>query len=148
MDPTITFILVLAIGIAAGIVSQRIARPSWLSRQIVGGRRAALTSTLVGIAGSFIGFHLAALIILSAGTIVFLLGLLLGLYLASSAAGVLVICLQCGADAYFKQGVRAAANHTFVLTNGQTISIPLQLLWAVVAGLLLLQRVRPALPPS
>ena len=78
MDPTITFILVLAIGIAAGIISQRIARPSWLTRQIAGGRRADLTSALVGIAGSFIGFHLAALIILSAGTIVFLIAAALG----------------------------------------------------------------------
>ena len=74
MDPTLTFIAVLATGIAAGIIAQRLARPSWLTRQIAGGRRADFTSALVGIAGAFIGFHLVALILLSVG----LGGLLLG----------------------------------------------------------------------
>ena len=74
MDPTLTFIAVLAIGIAAGIIAQRLARPSWLTRQIAGGRRADFTSALVGVAGAFIGFHLVALILLSVG----LGGLLLG----------------------------------------------------------------------
>jgi len=46
------------------------ARASWLSRQIAGGRRADLTSALVGIAGAFIGFHIAAIVALSAGMIV------------------------------------------------------------------------------
>ena len=74
MDPILTFIAVLAIGIAAGIIAQRLARPSWLTRQIAGGRRADITSALVGIAGAFIGFHLVALILLAVG----LGGLLLG----------------------------------------------------------------------
>jgi uncharacterized membrane protein YeaQ/YmgE (transglycosylase-associated protein family) len=78
MDPTITFILVLAIGLAAGFISQRIARRSWLSRQIAGGRRADLTSALVGVAGSFVGFHLAALAFLSAGEIVLLIAAAIG----------------------------------------------------------------------
>ena len=60
VGPIATFIIVLLIG----IVAQRIAGPSWLSKQIVGSRRADLTSALVGIAGAFIGFHLAALIAL------------------------------------------------------------------------------------
>src|SRR5258708_37900453 len=83
MDPTLTFILVLVIGIAAGIVVQRIARPSWLSRQIAGGRRSDLTAALVGIAGAFIGFHIAALIALSAGTLV--------LFIAAAAGAGLVL---------------------------------------------------------
>ena len=48
--------------------SQRIARASWLSRQVAG-RRADVTSALVGIAGAFIGFHIAAIVALSAGMI-------------------------------------------------------------------------------
>jgi uncharacterized membrane protein YeaQ/YmgE (transglycosylase-associated protein family) len=78
MDPTVTFIVVLAIGIVAGIVAQKIARPSWLSRQIAGGRRADLTGALVGIAGAFIGFHLAALLFPSAGTLVFFIAAAIG----------------------------------------------------------------------
>lgn len=70
MDATITFIIVLVIGIVVGVLAQRVARPSWLSRQIAGGRRAELTSALVGIAGAFIGFHIGAIIALSAGMLV------------------------------------------------------------------------------
>jgi uncharacterized membrane protein YeaQ/YmgE (transglycosylase-associated protein family) len=66
MDPIVVFIIVLLIGIVAGVLSQRIARASWFSRQVAG-RRADVTSALVGIAGAFIGFHLGALIALSAG---------------------------------------------------------------------------------
>ena len=78
MDPTVTFILVLAIGIAAGIIAQRLARPSWLTRQIAGGRRADLTSALVGIAGAFIGFHLGALLLVAGGIGVLLLFAIIG----------------------------------------------------------------------
>jgi uncharacterized membrane protein YeaQ/YmgE (transglycosylase-associated protein family) len=70
MTPVVTFIIVLLIGIIVGIAAQRMARASWLSRQIAGGRRAGLTSALVGIAGAFIGFHIAAIVALSAGMIV------------------------------------------------------------------------------
>ncbi len=77
MDPTLTFVLVLVIGIAAGLIAHRIARPSWFSRQIAGGR-ANLTSALVGIAGAFVGFHLVALIVASAGTGVVLVGAAVG----------------------------------------------------------------------
>ena len=67
MDPVLVFIIVLVIGIVVGVAAQRMARASWLSRQIAGGRRAEVTSALVGIAGAFVGFHLAALVALSAG---------------------------------------------------------------------------------
>jgi hypothetical protein len=60
---------VLLIGIVVGVAAQRMAPASWLSRQIAGGRRADLTSALVGIAGAFIGFHIGAIIALSAGMI-------------------------------------------------------------------------------
>ena len=55
------------IRIVVGVAAQRMARASWLSRQIAGGRRAEVTSALVGVAGAFVGFHLAALVALSAG---------------------------------------------------------------------------------
>jgi uncharacterized membrane protein YeaQ/YmgE (transglycosylase-associated protein family) len=69
MNPIVAFIIVLVIGIAAGIIAERRAPPSWFSRRIAGGRRADLTSALVGIAGAFIGFHIGA-ILAPAGTIV------------------------------------------------------------------------------
>ena len=83
MDPILVFLIVLAIGIAAGIIAQRFARPSWLTRQIAGGRRADLMSALVGIAGAFIGFHLVALFLLAVG-----LG---GLFLGAAAGAALVL---------------------------------------------------------
>ena len=60
LDPTVTFLIVLAIGIVAGLVFDRFAGPGWLTRQIAG-RRGMITSALVGIAGSFVGYHLAVL---------------------------------------------------------------------------------------
>jgi uncharacterized membrane protein YeaQ/YmgE (transglycosylase-associated protein family) len=65
INPAVTFILLLAIGIIAGIIFDRVAGPGWLTRQIAGSRRGLITSVLIGIAGSFIGFHLAALLALS-----------------------------------------------------------------------------------
>jgi len=76
MNPTLTIILVLVIGIIVGIGALRVNRPSWLTRTIAGGRRAELTSALVGVAGAFIGFHIAAL--LAVGTILLLVGALIG----------------------------------------------------------------------
>ena len=78
LDPTITFIIVLIIGIAAGIITQRVAPPSWLARQIAGRGRADLTSALVGIAGAFIGFHIAAITALSAGMLVLFIAAAIG----------------------------------------------------------------------
>ncbi len=83
LGPAVTFIIVLIIGIAAGIITQVIARPSWPSRQGAGNGRVDLTSVLVGIAGAFIGFHIAAIVALSAGMIV--------LFVAAAIGAVLVL---------------------------------------------------------
>ncbi len=66
-DPTTTFLIVLVIGIVAGLLFDRVVGRGWLARQISGGRHALATSALVGIAGAFIGFHLAMLFRLGAG---------------------------------------------------------------------------------
>ena len=76
MDPTLLILLVLVIGIVVGIGALRVNRPSWLTRQVAGGRRAELTSALVGIAGAFIGFHIGAL--LSFSSIVLLIAAIIG----------------------------------------------------------------------
>jgi uncharacterized membrane protein YeaQ/YmgE (transglycosylase-associated protein family) len=60
-DPVVTFLLVVVIGIVAGILFDRLAGPSWLARQFSGSARGILTSALVGIAGAFIGYHIAML---------------------------------------------------------------------------------------
>lgn len=60
IDPFVAFILIVLIGIAAGLLSDRFAGPSWHARQFPG-YRGAVTSSLVGIAGSFIGYYLSAL---------------------------------------------------------------------------------------
>jgi len=78
MDPLIVFLVVLLIGIAAGVIAQRGVRASSLSSRFRGNLRGDVTSALVGVAGAFIGFHLAALIFLSGGTIVLLLGAIVG----------------------------------------------------------------------
>ena len=62
LSPGVVFLLLLIIGIAAGLLFDRIAGAGWLSRQIAGPNRMMLTSSLVGIAGSFVGYHLAVLI--------------------------------------------------------------------------------------
>lgn len=58
IDPSTSFILVIVIGIAAGMVFDRFYGPSWLARQF-GGQRSSATTSLVGVAGAFIGYHLA-----------------------------------------------------------------------------------------
>jgi uncharacterized membrane protein YeaQ/YmgE (transglycosylase-associated protein family) len=62
LGPGVTFLVLLVIGIAAGLLFDRFAGPGWLSRQIAGGTRMMLTSSLVGIAGSFVGHALAVLL--------------------------------------------------------------------------------------
>src|SRR5258708_40016002 len=59
LSPSLTFLIVLAIGIVAGLIFDRVAGPGWLKRQIAGAMPSAITSALVGVAGSFVGFHLA-----------------------------------------------------------------------------------------
>ena len=60
-DPVVTFILILIIGIVAGILFDRLAGPSWLARQFSGSARGIVTSALVGVAGAFVGYHIAVL---------------------------------------------------------------------------------------
>jgi hypothetical protein len=45
-DPVVTLLLVLLTGIAAGILFDRLAGPSWLSRQFSGSTRGIVTSAL------------------------------------------------------------------------------------------------------
>jgi hypothetical protein len=80
------FVIILIIGIVVGLAFNRYAR-SWLAR--LGATRSSdITSALVGIAGSFIGFHL--------GVILGLLPSPLMLYLAAVAGAFLVLWLWRG----------------------------------------------------
>ena len=66
-DPVVTFFLILVIGVAAGILFDRLAGPSWLARQFSGSTRGIVTSALVGVAGAFVGYHIVLLLALSGG---------------------------------------------------------------------------------
>jgi len=68
-DPVVTFLLVLAIGLVAGILFDRLAGPSWLARQFAGSTRGIITSALVGVAGAFVGYHIAVLLALGGGLV-------------------------------------------------------------------------------
>ena len=68
-DPIVTFVLILVIGILAGVLFDRLAGPSWLARQFAGSTRGIVTSALVGVAGAFVGYHTAVLLSLGAGLI-------------------------------------------------------------------------------
>jgi uncharacterized membrane protein YeaQ/YmgE (transglycosylase-associated protein family) len=68
-DPIVTFLLVLVIGVAAGILFDRLAGPSWLARQFSGTTRGIITSALVGVAGAFVGYHIAMLAVLGGGLV-------------------------------------------------------------------------------
>jgi uncharacterized membrane protein YeaQ/YmgE (transglycosylase-associated protein family) len=81
-DPAVTFLLVIIVGIAAGILFDRLAGPSWLARQFSGSTRGIITSTLVGIAGAFIGYHIAGLLALGTGLV---------MPLVAAAAGAAVV---------------------------------------------------------
>lgn len=78
-------IIVLVIGIVAGLLFNRYGQ-TWLRRQLAT-RHSDFTSALVGIAGSFIGFHIAVL-----------LGLLpsLMLYVAAALGAIVVLWLWRG----------------------------------------------------
>ena len=77
-DPALTFIVVLVIGIAAGLLFDRLAGPSWLARQFSGSNRAIITSALVGIAGALIGYHVAVLLALGSGLLMAIIAAALG----------------------------------------------------------------------
>jgi len=68
-DPVVTFLLIIAVGIVAGILFDWLAGPSWLARQFSESTRGIITSTLVGIAGAFVGFHIALLLALGGGLV-------------------------------------------------------------------------------
>ncbi len=68
-DPAVTFLVVLVIGIVAGILFDRVAGPSWLARQFSGSYRGIVTSALVGIAGAFVGYHIAVLLASGSGLV-------------------------------------------------------------------------------
>jgi uncharacterized membrane protein YeaQ/YmgE (transglycosylase-associated protein family) len=59
LNPTVTFLIVLAVGVLGGLIFDRFAGPNWFKRQIAGAMPSMITSALVGVAGSFVGFHLA-----------------------------------------------------------------------------------------
>jgi uncharacterized membrane protein YeaQ/YmgE (transglycosylase-associated protein family) len=82
-DPTTMFVIVLLIGAVIGLLFDRFGGRGWLSRQVSGGNHVLVTSALVGIAGSFIGYHLVIVLRLGAG-----LPQLLG-----AAVGALVVLL-------------------------------------------------------
>jgi uncharacterized membrane protein YeaQ/YmgE (transglycosylase-associated protein family) len=75
-------LIVIAIGIVAGLAFNRYGR-SWWARNIGSATRSDVTSALVGIAGSFIGFHL--------GVVLGFLPSPLMLYLAAVIGAVVVL---------------------------------------------------------
>jgi uncharacterized membrane protein YeaQ/YmgE (transglycosylase-associated protein family) len=77
-DPVITFLLVLVIGVGAGVLFDRLAGPSWLARQFSGSTRGVVTSALVGVAGAFVGYHIAALLGLGGGIVTSVIAAALG----------------------------------------------------------------------
>ena len=76
LSPPIIFLIVLVIGLLAGLIFDRLAGPNWFKRQIAGAMPSMVTSALVGVAGSFVGFHLAELLKLT--TEIALLGAVAG----------------------------------------------------------------------
>jgi hypothetical protein len=62
----VSFLIVLAIGVGGGLVFDHFAGPGWFKRQVAGAMPSMVTSALVGVAGAFVGFHLALSVALSA----------------------------------------------------------------------------------
>lgn len=84
----VNLLVILAIGIAIGLIFNRYGR-SWLGRQTASATGVGdVTYALVGIAGSFIGFHIAV--------IVGLLPTPLMLYLCAAIGAALTIWLWRG----------------------------------------------------
>jgi uncharacterized membrane protein YeaQ/YmgE (transglycosylase-associated protein family) len=78
-DPFVSFIVVLLIGIAAGLIFDRMFGSSWVARQLSGSQRRMITSALVGIAGAFIGYHLFSLFgVVISGSLGLFIGALIG----------------------------------------------------------------------
>ena len=77
-DPLVVFLLILVIGVVAGLLYDRLAGPSWLARQFAGSNRGIVTSALVGVAGAFVGYHIAILLLLGGGLITSLIAAAVG----------------------------------------------------------------------
>jgi len=69
IDPAVTLLLIVATGVLAGVLFDRFAGPSWLARQFSGSTRGIITTALIGVAGAFIGYHVAGLLALGGGMI-------------------------------------------------------------------------------
>jgi hypothetical protein len=67
----------------AGFLFDRLLGPSWLARQFSGSSRGIVTSAIVGVAGAFVGYHIAALLVLGGG--------LLTLIIAAAAGAAVVL---------------------------------------------------------
>jgi hypothetical protein len=67
LDPTTMFVAVLVIGILAGIIFDRFLGPGWLKRKISGAAPGLVTSSLVGIAGAFLGSEIAQIFLKLSG---------------------------------------------------------------------------------
>jgi uncharacterized membrane protein YeaQ/YmgE (transglycosylase-associated protein family) len=65
LDPAVTFLLLLVIGVVAGLLFDRFLGPGWIKRQVSGATPIMVTSAIVGVAGSFVGYHLAGLLSLT-----------------------------------------------------------------------------------
>jgi uncharacterized membrane protein YeaQ/YmgE (transglycosylase-associated protein family) len=72
-------LIVLAIGIGAGLVFNRYGQ-TWLRRQFVT-RHTDVTSSLVGIAGAFVGFHVAVILGLLPTRLMLYIAALIGAFL-------------------------------------------------------------------
>jgi hypothetical protein len=74
----VNLIVILAIGIIVGLLFNRYGR-SWLGRQTAGATGVGdVTYSLVGIAGSFIGFHIIVILGLLPTPLMLYLGALVG----------------------------------------------------------------------
>jgi uncharacterized membrane protein YeaQ/YmgE (transglycosylase-associated protein family) len=82
----VNLVIILIIGIVVGLLFNRYGQ-TWFRRQFTT-RHTDITSSLVGIAGSFIGFHI--------GVILGLLPSPLMLYIAAAIGAVLVLWLWRG----------------------------------------------------